>query len=158
MRLAATRFVAGLSILLGSVILSATPAAAQDPGVRAGVSIDPDQFYFGGHFETGPLVDRLHFKPNLEIGFGDDIVLFAANMEFVYKFPLQRGWSIYAGGGPALNIYTYDDDGGSDNDADTEPGLNIIIGFEHSRGLMFEFKIGTIDSPDFKFGVGWTFR
>lgn len=155
MRLVATRFVAGLSFLLAFVVLSATPAAAQDPGVRAGVSIDPDQFYFGGHFETGPLVDRLHFKPNLEIGFGDDIILFAANMEFVYKFPLERGWSIYGGLGPALNIYTYDDDS---RDTDTEPGLNIIVGFEHSRGLMFEFKIGTIDSPDFKFGVGWTFR
>jgi hypothetical protein len=24
--------------------------------------------------------------------------------------------------------------------------------------LFFEMKIGTIDSPDLKFGVGWTFR
>jgi hypothetical protein len=38
-------------------------AAAQGAGVRAGVSIDPDQFYFGGHYETDALVDRVHFAP-----------------------------------------------------------------------------------------------
>ena len=28
--------------------------ASQSFGVRAGVSGDPDQFFFGGHFETEP--------------------------------------------------------------------------------------------------------
>ena len=31
-------------------------------------------------------------------------------------------------------------------------------GAEQSRGLFFEFKVGAIDSPNLKFGVGWTFR
>ena len=53
-----------------------------------------------------------------------------------------------------MNVYTFDDS----DDSETEAGLNILIGAEQSRGLMFEFKIGAIDSPDFKFGVGWTFR
>ena len=35
-----------------------------------GVSIDPDQVYVGGHIETEPLVERLVFRPNVEIGFG----------------------------------------------------------------------------------------
>jgi len=154
MRLVMTRFVTGLSFLLALVVVSAVPAAAQDAGVRAGISIDPDQFYFGGHIETGALIDRLHFRPNVEIGFGDDIVLIGVNMEFVYKFPARRGWSLYAGGGPALNVYTFEDT----DDSETEAGLNLLIGAEQSSGLMFEFKIGAIDSPDFKFGVGWTFR
>ena len=154
MRLVVTRFVTGLSFLLALVVVSAVPAAAQDAGVRAGISIDPDQFYFGGHIETGPLIDRLHFRPNVEIGFGDDIMLIGVNMEFVYKFPQRRGWNIYAGAGPALNVYTFDDS----DDSSTDAGFNILVGAEQSRGLMFEFKIGAIDSPDFKFGVGWTFR
>jgi hypothetical protein len=154
MRLVMTRFVTGLSFLLALSVVSAVPAAAQDAGVRAGISIDPDQFYFGGHIETGPLIDRLHFRPNVEIGFGDDIVLIGVNMEFVYKFPARRGWSLYAGGGPALNVYNFEDT----DDSETDAGLNILIGAEQSSGLMFEFKIGAIDSPDFKFGVGWTFR
>jgi hypothetical protein len=152
-----TRFLTGLSFLLGLVVLSSAPAAAQDAGVRGGLSVDPDQFYFGGHFETSPLVDRLYFRPNVEVGIGEDLTLIAANMEFVYKFSTQRAWNVYAGGGPALNIYMFDD-GRGDNDAETEAGFNIMIGVEQSRGLFFEFKIGAIDSPEFKFGVGYTWR
>ena len=132
-------------------------AAAQAPGVRGGVSVDPDQVYLGGHFETGPLVERLHFKPNLEAGFGDDITLIALNFEFVYKFPVNSPWTLYVGGGPAANIYSFDR-GRDDDDTEIEPGFNVLFGAETSRGLFFEIKLGAIDSPDFKFGVGWTFR
>lgn len=149
-----TRLVTGLSFLLSLMVFSASPAWAQDAGVRGGLSVDPDQFYFGGHLETSPLIDRLHFRPNVEAGFGDDLTLIAANMEFVYKFPRRGDWGIYAGGGPALNIYMFDDVDGSE----TEGGLNVLLGVETARGLFFEFKVGAIDSPDFKFGVGWTFR
>ena len=153
MRRLVTRFVTGLSFLLGVMVFSSAPAAAQDGGVRGGISVDPDQFYFGGHLETSPLVDRLHFRPNVELGVGDDLMLIAANFEFIYKFPSRSGWRIYAGAGPALNIYMPDE-----GDSDTEAGFNVLIGAEQARGLFFEFKIGAIDSPDFKFGIGWTFR
>jgi hypothetical protein len=154
MRHVMNRFVTGLSFLLALLVVSAVPAAAQDAGVRAGISVNADQFYFGGHLETSALVDRVHFRPNVEIGFGEDIMLIAANMEFVYKFPSRADWTLYAGGGPALNVYTFD---GVDDSA-TEAGVNIVVGAEHSRGLFVEFKLGLIDSPEFKFGVGWTFR
>ena len=156
MSLSVNRWLTGLSFLLGVVVFSATPAFAQDPGLRGGISIDPEQFYFGGHLETGPLVDRLHFRPNVEVGFGDDLTLIAANMEFVYKFTRSRPLNLYAGGGPALNVFMFD--GAGDNDSETEAGFNVLVGAETPRGLFFEFKIGAIDSPDFKFGVGWTFR
>lgn len=158
MRQLVARCVTSLSILLGLVVISSTPAAAQDGGVRAGLSVDPDQFYFGGHLETAALVDRLHFRPNVEIGFGDDLTLIGANMEFVYKFPRRSGWGIYAGGGPALNVFIVDDDIDDNDDSDTEAGLNLLVGVENASGLFFEFKFGVVDSPDFKFGVGWTFR
>ena len=153
MGLSVKRWVTRLSFLLGVVLLSSTPALAQDAGIRGGISVDPDQFYFGGHLETAPLVDRLHFRPNLEVGFGDDLVLIAANMEFVYKFTRSRALNLYAGAGPALNIFMVDE-----GDSDTEAGFNIIVGAETPKGLFFEFKIGAIDSPDFKFGVGYTWR
>ncbi len=154
MRHVVTRFVTGLSFLLALLVVSTAPAAAQDAGVRGGISVDPDQFYFGGHLETSALVDRLHFRPNVEVGFGEDIMLIGVNMEFVYKFPSRNGWTLYAGGGPALNVYTFD----NVDDSATEAGLNVLVGVEQSSGLFFEFKVGAIDSPDFKFGVGWTFR
>lgn len=149
-----TRSITRLSFLLVALFIFAGPALAQDGGLRGGLTVDPDQFYFGGHLETSPLVDRLHFRPNVEVGFGDDVTLIAANMEFVYKFPKRGSWGLYAGGGPALNIYMVD---GAD-DSDTDAGLNLLVGFENSSGLFFEFKLGVVDSPDFKFGVGWTFR
>ena len=156
MRHFVVRWVTGVSFLLGLVLFSATPALAQDGGIRGGISVDPDQFYFGGHLETSPLIDRLYFRPNVEVGFGDDLTLIAANMEFVYKFTTRRAWNLYAGGGPALNVYMFDGDG--DNDSETDAGVNILVGVEQSSGLFFEFKIGAIDSPDFKFGVGYTWR
>jgi hypothetical protein len=143
-----------------AVLGIATPALAQGPGVRGGVSVDPDQVYFGGHYETEALIDRLHFRPNVEIGIGDDLLTTAVNFEFVYKFPSRSPWSLYAGGGPAVNFYSFDDDrpGRGVDDTETEGGLNVLFGVENRSGLFFEVKVGAVDSPDLKFGVGWSFR
>jgi hypothetical protein len=152
-----TRLSSFLAVLAVVVVLP-SPAAAQAPGVRAGISVDPDQFFVGGHYETGPLVDRLHFKPNIEVGFGDDITHVGVNFEFVYKILTRQGWTLYAGGGPAINFYSFDNDDRGDDDTETEGGLNFLFGAEARNGLFFELKVGAIDSPDLKFGVGWTFR
>ena len=141
-----------------AAVLLPAVAAAQGPGIRGGVSIDPDQFYFGGHFETGELVDGVHFRPNVEAGLGNDLTLVALNFEFVYKFPRRNGWRIYAGGGPGVNFYSFDRGPNRDRDTESEAGLNFLIGVEQSSGLFFEFKVGALDSPELKFGVGWTFR
>ena len=157
-RLLAERYIrvglTSLALAAACVLVPSTAAAQIDPGVRAGLSIDPDQFYIGGHIETKPLVERLVFRPNVEVGFGDDVTLAAFNFEFAWKFPHGRSdWGFYAGGGPAINLYQFDGPGD-----DTEGGFNIMGGFENRSGLFFEFKLGVADSPDFKFGVGFTFR
>jgi hypothetical protein len=132
------------------IVGCAAPTYAQSQfGVRAGVSGDPEQFFFGGHFETDPIVDRLTFRPNVEIGFGDDVTLVAFNIEFAYSVPLRgHPWRVYFGGGPALNLY----------DGDAEGGFNILVGLQHRGGLFTEFKVGTIESPSLKFTVGYAFR
>lgn len=154
MRLA-HRFVTRVSLLLaaGFLLAGADTVSAQSLGVRGGVSMNPDQVYFGGHYETPPLIDRLHFKPNVEIGIGDDTTLVGVNLEFVYKFSEYRDWGFYAGGGPAVNFYSFDE-----LDGETEGGVNVLVGAESRQGLFFELKLGAIDSPDFKFAVGWSFR
>lgn len=144
-----------IRIVLMSAFLFAlaAPAAAQAGiGVRAGVSSDPDQFYFGGHYETGPLIDNLTFRPNVEVGLGDDVTVVGLNFEFAYHFASSRPWGVYVGGGPALNIINFNDN------SDAEGGFNILFGVEHREGLFVELKVGTLDSPDLKVGVGWTFR
>lgn len=129
-------------------------AAQQGPGVRGGISIDPDQAYIGAHYVTAPLVDRLRFQPSVEVGVGDDLTVVALNFEFAYYFPAGRDWQMYAGGGPAINIIDSD----FRDSSDSEGGFNILLGVAHRRGLFFELKVGAVDSPDLKFGVGYTFR
>jgi hypothetical protein len=143
------------AILIALIAIAAVPAAASaqtKAGVRAGVSANPDQFYFGGHIETTPIVDRLRFRPNVEVGVGDDVTLVAFNFEFVYPFATRQPWHPYVGAGPALNLFR------SNGASDSGAGFNILFGLEHSKGLFFEAKIGTVDSPDLKFGVGYTFK
>ena len=139
----------------------ASTAAAQTFGIRAGVSGDPDQFFFGGHAETAPVIERLTFRPNVEIGLGDNVTLVALNIEFAYWLPIRNSpWSMYAGGGPAANIYSFDDDfpGRGNDDSEIRGGFNLLFGLQHDGGLFTEVKVGTIDSPDIKFMVGYAFR
>lgn len=133
--------------------IGASPAQAQmTPGVQAGVSLDPDQFFFGGHVETAPLVDRVRFRPGVDVGVGDNLTLVAVNLDFTYAFTANRPWNLFAGAGPAINWYNFD--GGSD----TEAGFNFLVGAKHRNGMFLEMKIGVMDSPDLKFGVGYAFR
>jgi len=134
--------------------MAANPAEAQvAPGVRAGVSLDPDQFYFGGHIETSPLVDRLRFRPSVDVGIGSDVTLVAGNFDFTYTFPGGRAWNLYVGAGPSINWYDFDN-----GRSDSEGGFNFLIGAKQTGGLFFEMKVGVEGSPEVKFGVGYTFR
>jgi hypothetical protein len=124
--------------------------------VRVGVSGSPDQFYFGLHYETEPLVEQVHFRPNLEVGVGNDQTLVALNFEFIGKFPIKREpWTVYIGAGPALVIDRVSNN--AVNNTNTGGGFNILLGAEHSRGLFTELKVGMIDSPSVKFAVGYIF-
>ncbi len=151
-------FLAVLLMTLGVWCAVTGTATAQQKGVgiRGGASIEPDQFYFGVHYDTGPLIEHLSFRPNAEAGFGDNRTLVALNFEFAYKIPLpDRDWSLYVGGGPAAILTRVDRDGDSNTDAGG--GFNILIGFAHYKGLFAEVKVGAIDSPSIKFGVGYSF-
>jgi len=141
-----------------ALMVFAGSARAQGVGVRAGASADPDQFYAGVHFETSELAEHLRFRPNVEVGVGDDVTLIALNFEFTYRLPpaaLPRSlseWHLYVGGGPALNIFKFS------NDTRSEGGFNGLVGLAHRRGLFVEAKVGALESPSFKFGVGYTFH
>ena len=143
-------------------VLVASPVFAQaHAGIRAGVSADPDQFFFGGHIETNPIAEHLTFRPNAEIGVGDHLVLIALNIEFAYWVPMnqRRAWALYFGAGPAANIFSFKDDRfGRDRDSDVGGGFNILVGGQHRDGLFTELKVGAIDSPTLKLTVGYQFK
>jgi len=143
-----------ISVFAASFGLFSTPAFAQAHfGIRAGASADPDQFFFGGHVETKPLMKNLTFRPNVEIGLGDDITTVAMNIEFAYWIPLEnKPWRLYVGGGPAANFYDFE------GDSDIKGGFNLLVGGQHNGGLFVEFKLGLVDSPEVKFAVGYAFK
>jgi hypothetical protein len=142
-------------ILTVIACLGASSAMAQTGfGLRAGVTADPNQFHFGAHFVSDPLISNLTFRPNLEIGVGNDITTVAANFEFAYRIPIPKTpASAYIGAGPALNVFRHH--GGN---TDTGGGFNVLLGLEHKKGLFGELKVGALDSPELKFTVGYTFR
>jgi hypothetical protein len=139
-------------LLAGALLLTAAPAHAQSGwGLRTGYSVDPDQFYVGAHAGVGPLVGNLWLRPNLEIGFGDDVTVISINAELAYWFPTKSAWRLYLGGGPGLNIFDYD------SGSETRGGLNLLFGVGHRGGFFGEVKAGLFDSPEFKIGFGYTF-
>src|SRR5262249_23268451 len=119
-----------VAVAFAGLMLAGPPARAQQGfGGPTGVSVDPDPFYPGPHVGVGPLVSNLWFRPNLEIGFGDDVTLISINAELAYYFPTKSAWRLYVGGGPALNIYDHD------SGSDTEGGLNFLFGVQHRGGF-----------------------
>jgi hypothetical protein len=142
-----------LVILVMLVAASGSLMAQAGFGFRAGVTADPDQFHFGVHFVTNPLMKNFTFRPNLEVGIGSDVTTIAANFEFAYKIPIPKSpFAAYLGAGPALDIYRRNDS------TDTGGGFNFLLGLEHKNGLFGEVKVGAIDSPEFKFTIGFTVR
>ena len=129
-------------------------AWAQAPGVRAGVSGDPNQFYLGVHVQTPPVFDQVRFRPNVEVGLGDDLVLVALNLDLVWRVPIRNHpWSLLVGGGPAANFFNHSER----SETEVRGGLTVLVGLEHNRGFFTELKVGLIDSPSVKFGIGYTF-
>ena len=148
-----------LTVFMCTIASSAYAQNSGAVGVRAGVSGSPDQFYAGLHYESAPFAEQLRFRPNLEVGVGSDQTVVALNFEFAYFIPLDAGrrrnvrpWSLYVGAGPALVIDRLT------NNTNTGGGFNILIGAQHSGGFFTELKVGMIDSPNVKFGVGYEFH
>ena len=138
--------------LTALLFLTARPAAAQTFGPRVGVSVDPDQFVFGGHYETKHLVEHITFRPNIEIGVGNDLTVTCFNFELAYHFEASKSWNVYAGAGPALVLVN------QDHHNDSGGGFNFLVGIESHEGLFGEIKAGAIDSPNFKVTIGYAFH
>jgi hypothetical protein len=150
-----------VGLMVTALLVCATaPAEAQwTAGIRAGASADPGQFFVGGHVETRPIIENLTFRPNLEVGVGDNVTTVAINLEFAYWITLPRqAFRLYFGAGPAAVIYSVDDDGPGRGNADTGGGFNFLVGAQHRQGLFGELKLGLIDSPEVKVTVGYVFR
>jgi hypothetical protein len=133
-------------------------------GLRAGMTIQPDQFHFGGHVDLGEFTEGFRFQPNVEIGLGEDGTFLAFNAEGLYLFDQGYRWTPYTGGGIGAHLIRQSETGASDafDRTITNVGLNVFAGLERSikkdRVLFVETKVGIDDAPDFKLTVGMTFK
>ncbi len=146
-----------LAVLAGFVILAfaVQPAAAEGFGLRAGFSLDPDDFLIGGQYTFAPLSEGLYLVPSAEVGFGD-ITMIAGNLDLQYRFKSSSSPKFYAGGGMTLNYFDYE--GGSSTDF----GGSILGGLmlpekKNGKQIFFEVKFGLGDVPDAKFIAGLNF-
>ena len=144
-----------VGVLVMSLALPSAAWAQASAGIRAGVSGTPDQFFFGGHIETGQIADHLTFRPNVEVGVGNGETLVCVNLEFAYHVPLHRQpWTLYFSAGPAAIISSPSRPNGSN----VGGGFNLLVGLQARQGFFTELKAGLIDSPEIKFTVGYAFR
>lgn len=147
----------GLLVAVAVVAALVSRADASGFGPRVGLTGDPDQVHLGLHLPTVPMTPQLGFMVSFEAGVGDNTTLLSTNLDFKYIFPTRAAsWRPYAGAGPALHLLDRDQ-----VDDDLEVGLGVFGGMQtatRSGAFFGEMRLGLVDSPDFKFTVGWMFH
>jgi hypothetical protein len=143
------------------VLAAATASAGLPPiGPRIGYTSweGLKQVHFGAHAKLGDLFPNIALTPNIELGLGDNLTVFAINGDLAYRVTemASGSWEPYVGG--SLSLLVVDSKFGS---ADTDLGLSAVVGTTHglSSGneLLFEIRLGILDSPGFKATAGFTF-
>ncbi len=143
------------------ILLTATSALAGDPlGPRVGyTSWDGiSQMHFGIHAKLGELFPNVEMTPNIEMGFGDGFTIITFNGDLAYQFTelTTEPWGLYAGGSLSLNYLNNELISG-----DLDLGFSGLLGVTRKLGnqneLLFEIRLGILDSPDFKATLGYTF-
>ncbi len=164
-----------------ALIAAATPVLAQDQGVgsigvRAGGTIDPDQFHFGLQLNAGMVSPRVRFQPSVEVGFGSDRTTLVGNFDFLYLAYGNRTVQTLFGaglgvGGMWFSTGSGPEHAGTDRPAEGLIGLNLIAGLEwgtrpvadvpESKGSqvrwLVEIRAGIGDLPAFKATIGINF-
>jgi hypothetical protein len=135
------------------------PVGIHGIGPRLGLTVNPDQFHFGIHFDMGDLGDNLMMQPNLEIGVGENVTTVAPTFEVDYRFRSDWGaWTPYLGGGIGPIFYSF-----KHGNSSSELGVYLQFGigkgsaYGKSGHFFLEGKLGMADAPDFKATIGWTF-
>jgi hypothetical protein len=146
------RVVLALSIALTSLVVTHRSAEA-GPGLRFGITDDPDTLSFG--FFSEHVISRLgrtsflSLEPGIDVGIDPDVDLLTVRGTFNFKFLFLTGRAaLYPLVGISLYYWNYDN--GPD---DTGVGLNLGGGVQVDR-FSFELWFGVDDIPDITFLFG----
>lgn len=142
-----------IAMLALSFATAPTPAAAQAAiGFHGGAAIDPEQVFGGVFFRTADIGRGIRLRPGIDGATGDGLRIATIGVDFVYGYPLgANGWTLLAGGGPAVVITRIPDL----DYRDTGVGFHSLVGFGHDSGFFTELRLGSGSAQQLKFGVGW---
>ena len=147
---------AAVFVVLGSAAHAQTvnlqPPRQNTVGFLGGASFDPEQVYVGVFWQSPAIANRLHIRPGIDGGFGNDLRLATFNIDFIARFPLgNSGWELIQGGGPVIVLTKFEDF----DETETSAGGSYIFGFAHRSGFFGEFRIGGGNVPSLKMGAGY---
>jgi len=146
-----------LVAVLALVALAATasPAGAQAAvGFHGGFAADsgqPEQVFGGVFFQSADIGRGIRLRPGIDGATGDWLRTATIGLDFVYGYPLNSGWTLIAGGGPAVVITRIPDL----DYRDTGVGFHSLFGFGHDNGFFAEVRLGSGRAQQLKVGVGW---
>jgi len=102
--------------------------------------------------DMGQVLPPMRLVPNVEIGFGNDVTMICFNGDLIYDFA-DSPFGI--GGELGLN-YADVSNAGSNTDLGMSVLGNYRLVMKNGHNMLLEAKIGLLDSPDFKFTVGYS--
>ena len=143
------------ALALVALVATAPPARAQSAvGFHGGFAADsgqPEQVFGGVFFQSGDIGRGIRLRPGIDGATGDWLRTATIGVDFVYGYPLNNGWTLIAGGGPAVVITRIPDL----DVRDTGVGLHSLVGFGHDNGFFAEVRFGSGRAQQLKVGVGW---
>ncbi len=131
-------------------------------GLRAGLASDPDQIVGGVQFDLGEFRPNLRFRPDVQLGLGDDVTTLYVTAPVHFRFNVQEAFTPYAGGGVALGLVDRDLPPTSTADETSfEIGFRATGGLEWNRrgtaAFAVELSLGFGDVPDAQIVAVWNF-
>jgi hypothetical protein len=134
------------SLLVLLLLATASPAFA-GAGVHLGMTLEPDDFLVGLHWNSKALGENIAVVPSVEAGFGD-ITMVAGNLDGHYNFKTSSDLAPYVGAGFTVNWFD------TEGDSETDFGGSLLGGISLTSKWFFEVKAGLGDVPDWKLYVG----
>lgn len=155
--------VLALALLLVAAAAPALDLSPRDPHLRAGFNLNPDQFHVGIQAGIGSQ-ERVGFRPSLDLGLGNGVLLLSLNGDVLYYFSRSKRIQPFLGGGPALSLIDVTDGVGESDGLTAELAGHLVAGLhwlppkgKGGRRYLAEVRAGFGDTPDLKLTFGIAF-